>query len=191
LGPQVEAFLQNYPFASARTIAKHFLTTASIVKEILQRELRMRKFSRRWVPHSLSDAQKSARVETAEEISRILQQSEMNDFDGIATGDEPWFQHTMASSKMFARSAADVIPRTRQAVGAKNYNHGVLHRKETYRVRRSSKRQHIQSAIFHQSHIPRFEHNKPEFWAPEDKVNLSGAQDNFMYHNGSKVTSEK
>jgi hypothetical protein len=48
---------------------------------------------------------------------RILQESETNDFDGIATGDESWFQHT-ASSKRFARSAADVIPRMWQAVGA-------------------------------------------------------------------------
>jgi hypothetical protein len=47
LGPQVEAFLQKDPFASARIIAKHFLTTASTVKEILLRELGMRKFSRR------------------------------------------------------------------------------------------------------------------------------------------------
>jgi hypothetical protein len=39
LGPQVEAFLQKYPFASARIIAKHFLATVSTVKEILQREL--------------------------------------------------------------------------------------------------------------------------------------------------------
>jgi hypothetical protein len=50
-------------------------------------------------------------------MSRILQESETNDFDGIATGDDSWFQHTTASSKMFARPATDVIPRTRQAVG--------------------------------------------------------------------------
>jgi hypothetical protein len=66
----------------------------------------------------LSDAQKVARVEAAKETVRILQESETNDFDGIATGDEFWFQHTTASSKMFARSAVNVIPRTRQAVGA-------------------------------------------------------------------------
>jgi hypothetical protein len=51
---------------------------------------------------------------------RILQESETSDFSGTATGDESWFQHTMASSKIFAPSAADVIPRTRQTVGAKN-----------------------------------------------------------------------
>jgi hypothetical protein len=66
----------------------------------------------------LSDAQKVARVGAAKML-RILQQSETNDFNGIATGDESWFQRTTSSSNMFARSAADVIPRTRQAVGAK------------------------------------------------------------------------
>jgi hypothetical protein len=35
---------------------------------------------------------------------------------------------------MFARSAVDIIPKTRQAIGAKNYDHGVLYRKETYCV---------------------------------------------------------
>jgi hypothetical protein len=52
LGPQIETFLQKYSSPSARIIAKHFLTTASTVKEILQIEFGMRKFSRRWVPHS-------------------------------------------------------------------------------------------------------------------------------------------
>jgi hypothetical protein len=67
----------------------------------------------------LSDPQKVARVEAAKERLKILHESETNDFDGITKGDESWFQHTTASSKMFARSAADVIPRTRQAVGTK------------------------------------------------------------------------
>jgi hypothetical protein len=73
-------------------IAKHFLIKPYTVKEILQTELGMRKFSRRWVPHSLTYAQKVARVEASIEILRILQNSEANDFDGIATGDELWFQ---------------------------------------------------------------------------------------------------
>jgi hypothetical protein len=47
LGPQVDAFLQKYPFASAHIIAKHFLMTASIVKEIFQTELGLRQFLRR------------------------------------------------------------------------------------------------------------------------------------------------
>jgi hypothetical protein len=76
----------------------------------------------------VSDAQKAACVEAAKEMLMILQEPETNDFDGIATGDESWFQHTTASSKMFTRSARI------------NYDHGVLHRKETYRVGDSSNR---------------------------------------------------
>jgi transposase len=119
LGPQVETFLQKYPFASARIIGNHFLAIASTVKGILQKELGMRKFSRRWVLHSLSDAQNVGPVEAAKEMSKMLQELEMNDFDGITTGDDSWFEHATAPSKMFSCSAAYVIPRTRQAVGAK------------------------------------------------------------------------
>jgi hypothetical protein len=74
LGPQVEVFLQKYPFANACIIATHFLTTALTVKEILQRELEMRKLLRRWIPHLLSDFKKVARVEAAKEMLRILQE---------------------------------------------------------------------------------------------------------------------
>jgi hypothetical protein len=86
-----------------------------------------------------------------------FQKPETNDFDGIAIGDESWFQRTISSSKMFASSAV-----------------GVLHRKETYRVRCSSKRSHIQSYIFYQEHIPRFENSEPELSTPENRVNLLG-----------------
>jgi hypothetical protein len=36
----------------------------------------MRKFSRRWLPHPLSDAQKVTSVEAAKEMLRILHESE-------------------------------------------------------------------------------------------------------------------
>jgi hypothetical protein len=35
LWPQLEAFMQKYPFASARVIAQHFLTTVPRIKDIL------------------------------------------------------------------------------------------------------------------------------------------------------------
>jgi hypothetical protein len=89
LAPQLEAFLlQKYPFASARVIAQHFLTTVRTVKDILQRELGMKRISRRSVPHLMNDAQKVTGVEASEEMLRILQSSQRYDFDGITTGDE-------------------------------------------------------------------------------------------------------
>jgi hypothetical protein len=73
LGPQLEAFLQKDPFASTRVIAQHFLTTVPTIKDILQRDLGMRKCSRRWVLHFLSSAQEVAPVEASKTILRALQ----------------------------------------------------------------------------------------------------------------------
>jgi hypothetical protein len=79
----------------------------------------MGKLAPDWVPHLFNSAQKAARVEASNEILRFLQGSEVNQFDGIATGDESWFRYSYPSSTMFARSPADVVPRTRQGTGAR------------------------------------------------------------------------
>jgi hypothetical protein len=68
LEPRLEAFMQKYPFARATVIAQHFLTTVPTIKDIPQKELGMRKFSRCWVPHFLSPTQKVARVEASKTI---------------------------------------------------------------------------------------------------------------------------
>jgi hypothetical protein len=114
LGLQLEAFKQKCPFARARVIAQHFLTTVPTNKDILQRELGMRKFSWRWMPHFLSPAQKVVRLETSKTILRVLQDTVSNDFEGIATGDESWFRYCCPSSTMFARAPSEVIPRNLQ-----------------------------------------------------------------------------
>jgi hypothetical protein len=44
LGPQLEAVMRKYPFASTRVIAQHLLTTVPTIKDILQKELKRRKF---------------------------------------------------------------------------------------------------------------------------------------------------
>jgi hypothetical protein len=80
----------------------------------------MRKFPRRWVPRSLSLAQKIAGVAASETILRILQDAESNNFEEITTGDESWFRYCYPSSTMFAQAPSQVIPGTRQTTGAKN-----------------------------------------------------------------------
>jgi len=50
LGTVLHKFLTKHPFASARIMAEHFNLSHPIVKEILQREMGLRKFTRRWVP---------------------------------------------------------------------------------------------------------------------------------------------
>jgi hypothetical protein len=59
-----------------------------MIKEILWRELELKNFSPRCVPHCLSPTPNATRVETSSEMLRILHESEENHFEGIVTGDE-------------------------------------------------------------------------------------------------------
>jgi hypothetical protein len=83
-------FLEDYPFASVRIVSCHFSVSAITVKEILARDLGLRKFTRRWVPRILSDPQKVKRVEASTELFHIINALEVDSFDGITTGDESW-----------------------------------------------------------------------------------------------------
>jgi hypothetical protein len=72
--PPVEHFLERFPFASACIIAMHFNVSYSTVKDILSRELELRTFFRRWVPHQLFDSQKKFRVDASLELFALLDQ---------------------------------------------------------------------------------------------------------------------
>jgi hypothetical protein len=58
------------------------------VKDILARNLGLKKFTRRWVSHTLSGPPKGKRVEASTELLQILNDLEAESFDGITTGDE-------------------------------------------------------------------------------------------------------
>jgi hypothetical protein len=112
-------FRQDYPFASARMLSRHFGVCATAVKHILARDLRLKKFTRPWVPHTLSGTQKVKGVEASTELLQVLSDLEADYFDGIATGDDSWFQYLYESSDIFAKSPGDVTPRTRHEIGVK------------------------------------------------------------------------
>jgi hypothetical protein len=76
LRPQFVGFLQKYPFASSRALARHFLSRVPTIEEILQRERELQKFSRRWVHHFLSPTPKVARLEASTEMLQILHELE-------------------------------------------------------------------------------------------------------------------
>jgi hypothetical protein len=111
----VEHFLEKFPFASARRIAMHFNVSHSKVKNILSRELGLRKFSRRWVPH----LQKKLRIDTSAELLALLDQCSELHFDGIATDDESWVDYLIESDSMFARRREEVILRLRPGISMK------------------------------------------------------------------------
>jgi pleiotropic regulator 1 len=58
------------------------------VKVLLARELGLRKFIRRWVPHSRLEHQKNERVAQSRLLVDLLQSHQTADFNAIATEDE-------------------------------------------------------------------------------------------------------
>jgi hypothetical protein len=54
----LRTFFDKFPFASTNMMSKHFRIAREAIMEILQRDLRLKKFSRRLVPHQFSSSQK-------------------------------------------------------------------------------------------------------------------------------------
>jgi hypothetical protein len=87
-GSQLATFLEKYLFTSARVLAQHFLTRRSTIKEIIQRELGLKKIlAALGAPFSVP-RQNVAFVEPSTGMLRTLHESEENYFKGITTGDK-------------------------------------------------------------------------------------------------------
>jgi hypothetical protein len=54
----------------------------------------------------------------SEMLLDMLQLYAEHNFEGITTGDESWFLHTTYGDSMFATSAREVVPRTKQNISA-------------------------------------------------------------------------
>lgn len=119
LAPLISNYLQKFPYSSAKKIAQYFDISHHTVKEILQRDLQMRKYSRKWVPYELSDENKKCRVECANGILEELRNDAQNNYEHICTGDESWYIWLNQSSSMFAQSREKVDLRIRQTISSK------------------------------------------------------------------------
>jgi hypothetical protein len=85
-----DVFLKSffkYSFASAKNISSLLDISASTVKDLRARELGLRTFTQRWVPHSRSERQKNERVTQSRLLLDLLQRHQKADFNAIATGD--------------------------------------------------------------------------------------------------------
>jgi hypothetical protein len=69
-------------------MSRHFDISPPAVKEILSRELGLNKYTRRWVPHELSEDQRQFRVDESRVLLDMLRIYAEHNFEGIATGDE-------------------------------------------------------------------------------------------------------
>jgi hypothetical protein len=85
MGSILQRFLKKFPFTSARVVAGHFSTDRTIIKSILDRELSLRKFTRRWMSHLLSTEQKLRKVAKSQSFLTILANLAERNFQGIIT----------------------------------------------------------------------------------------------------------
>jgi hypothetical protein len=149
------------------------------------------KFSRRWAPHFLLPAQKVARDEASTEMLRILHESGENHFEEIATGNESWSQYSYPSSKMFARSPADIIPRTRQAIGTKGNMIAIFFTRRKLIVLDILPQGSKFNQLYFVDYIfPDSKRGNVNFHWRVLQATYWMPMDNSLYHNGSKVVSK-
>jgi hypothetical protein len=118
LGTDLSQFLEEFPFAKAELLAKHFGESKYTIKEILNREFGVQMFSRRCVSHSLSGSQKVDRMRKARYMLDVLLEQRDKSFNGIVTSDDSWFVYLYPSDHMFVFGREDVILREKQIIGS-------------------------------------------------------------------------
>jgi hypothetical protein len=118
LGRSYLSYLDE-PFLTARVLAKRLATSPHTIKEIVARDLGMRRLTRSWVPHELTLANKAKRVEDARMLLQVLRSGSEKHFACTMTGDESWFSYNYESPKMFGHGREQVIPRVSQTIGSK------------------------------------------------------------------------
>jgi hypothetical protein len=110
------------------------------IKAILQRELGLEKFPRRWAPHFLSPTQNIVHLEASIDMLRIPHELEENHFEGIVTGDGSWFQHSNISMFLSVLKNVCMIADRRFFMdatshqGAENSDNDFCHRTQTNRA---------------------------------------------------------
>jgi hypothetical protein len=104
-------FSENNHFFLHVFSQKIFAESLHIIKEIRMRDVGMRKFTRKWIPHDLSPANKVKRVADARALLQTARNDQSHNFSRIMTGDECSFYDNHESLTMFAPARDEVIPR--------------------------------------------------------------------------------
>jgi hypothetical protein len=113
------ALSEEVSLRESRVIAGHFSVDRATIKRNLDRDLGLRKFTCRWMPHMLSTEQKVRRVTKSQSLLTILANLAEKNFQEIITGDESWFAYLIESDAMFASSPAEVTQRSDHQFRAK------------------------------------------------------------------------
>jgi hypothetical protein len=115
----ISQFLSIEIFLSPRVLVRRLATSSQPIKEILTRDLRMRKLTRRWMRHELRATDKAKRVVDARTLLQALRNDSSQNFSQITTGDENWFYYNYELRTMFARARDEVVPRVSPTIESK------------------------------------------------------------------------
>jgi histone-lysine N-methyltransferase SETMAR len=113
------AALREAPFASVRQLARLTHISAAKVYRRLTRSLGFTARHLRWVPHSLSDAQKQERVEQTQLLLRKLTSEQRRGWHDIVTLDESWFYLTTQHESIWFPETEKVPERERPMIQSK------------------------------------------------------------------------
>jgi hypothetical protein len=91
LAAPIQSLLQQFPFISCKVLFCKLKIGKATCLSVLHDDLDLKKFSLRYVPHSLEADQKRSRVELSGEHLHMLEQNSQYEFQHILTGDESWF----------------------------------------------------------------------------------------------------
>jgi hypothetical protein len=96
------------------------------MKRIPIRDLGIKKFTGRWVPHELSATEKAKRVVDGRKLLEALRNDESQNFSHIMTGDESWFYSNYESPTLLARARDEVVPRVPPTNGSNKVMGGIF-----------------------------------------------------------------
>jgi hypothetical protein len=115
----ISQFLSGEPYLCARLLAKRLALNMDTIKMILTRDLRMKKFTRSWVPYELNSANKGQRVTKSKILLTALLTDASENFAHIVTGDESWFSYNYQPSALFAHDRPEIVPRVSRTIASK------------------------------------------------------------------------
>ena len=87
----IQDTIDENPMISCHEISRQTLIPYTTVRYTLLYQLKYNYRKLHWIPHSLTESQKSIRVEYCKHIISILQKQQKLNWRYIFTGDESWF----------------------------------------------------------------------------------------------------
>lgn len=103
---------------SVRRVANELGISKSMVHDIMNNQLGMKKVYTRWVPKLLTPLQRMNRVECCQELLQLIEANPIQSLSRVVTGDESWIYNydplTQVEAKVWKRSGEPTPTRPRQ-----------------------------------------------------------------------------